>query len=519
MFKPVSTISLSLASRSLDPLDRAAIAFLTLPMVIFVAGWFQWWVAGPLLICLALALRPLAAPLAAGGPRVPITRVQVTVAVLAGCTWTVLGGTDHWVFANPDWFTRDAVLHDLIVSQWPVGYGLLDGGERILRAPLAYYLPAALVGKCAGLAVGQAAMSLWTALGASLFLSQILSVTTARLPAALLIVTVVVFFSGLDIVGNLLDDGPRFRSDWNITTHLEWWAGKFQYSSMTTQLFWVPNHALPGWLAVGLICRNAEERLLNSLWPILVVCIALWSPLTAIGIVPFVILQMARQIGLGTFRDALRLNRLAPAVLVGLPVAAYLVLDTQGVPHGISTGNASGGVATALLLHAQFYLLEVGFIGAATIAIWRSTEMFVALSFLAILPFAHIGANNDLVMRASIPSLAILAIGASRALLTLPDAAHGLRKKALVGALLLIGAVTPIAEFARAVMLPVWPINLRATLIDASCGTYSPSYVGLLRFEVIGRLLRRPHRLTGSSLPIKTCVNPAVEIMWRKSPP
>ena len=70
------------------------------------------------------------------------------------------------------------------------------------------------------------------------------------------VAAVVVLFSGLDIIGSLLDDGPRFRTDWNITTHLEWWAGKYQYSSMTTQLFWVPNHALGGWLIIGLLFRN-----------------------------------------------------------------------------------------------------------------------------------------------------------------------------------------------------------------------------------------------------------------------
>jgi hypothetical protein len=181
--------------------------------------------------------------------------LQLGIAVVIGCAWTVFGGTDHLVFANADWHVRDAVLHDLVTSHWPVGYGLLDGMESVLRAPVAYYLPAALIGKLAGLSAAHMALSVWTAVGATLFLLQVLSLTRSRLGVAVLVAAVVVLFSGLDIIGNLLDDGPRFRSDWNVTTHLEWWAGTYQYSSMTTQLFWVPNHALPGWLMIGLLYR------------------------------------------------------------------------------------------------------------------------------------------------------------------------------------------------------------------------------------------------------------------------
>jgi len=100
---------------------------------------------------------------------------------------------------------------------WP-----LDGEESILRAPVAFYLPAALVGKGLGLSAAHVAMGLWTAVGATLFLLQVMSLMPSR-TGAFVAILVVIFFSGLDIVGSLLNDGPRFRYDWNITTHLEWW--------------------------------------------------------------------------------------------------------------------------------------------------------------------------------------------------------------------------------------------------------------------------------------------------------
>jgi hypothetical protein len=40
---------------SLDPLDRVVVAYLTLPLVIFLTGWLEWWAALPLLACVASA--------------------------------------------------------------------------------------------------------------------------------------------------------------------------------------------------------------------------------------------------------------------------------------------------------------------------------------------------------------------------------------------------------------------------------------------------------------------------------
>lgn len=504
---------------SLDPLDRVAIGYLTLPVFIFLAGWLEWWAALPLIACTAYALTPLIVKWSDTGSRMPVTSLQVGVAVVVGCGWAVLGGTDHLVFTNADWHIRDAVLHDLVTSPWPVGYGLLDGQESLLRAPLAFYLPAALIGKGIGLAVAHMAMAVWTAMGATLFLLQVLSLTPSRLPVAVAAAAVVVLFSGLDIIGSLLNDGPRFRSDWNITTHLEWWAGTYQYSSMTTQLFWVPNHALGGWLVIGLLYRDNRLRQLDTILPILVVAAALWSPLTAVGLVPFVMWKLGANMLRQRSWRFLRPKAWAPALAVGLVIAAYLALDPSGIRRGLALANNSAADTTMnLLRQAQFFLIEAGIIGLAILMIRRSSDVILALLILAVLPFAYFGPGNDLVMRASIPSLTVLTIGACLALVEKCADHRGLRKKVFLGGLLAVGAVTPVAEFARAVVLPTWPINVRATLIGANCGKFAPHYVARLGGEAITHLLRSPNRLALGPQGRETCNNPAFELMWRGSP-
>jgi hypothetical protein len=502
---------------SLDPLDRVAIAYLVVPLVIFVLGWLELWAALPLAAGIAYALKPLFARHAAQRVRLPVTRLQLALAASVAIGWTVFGGAGHLLFANPDWHIRDAVLHDLVTSPWPVGYGVLDGKESLLRAPVAYYLPAAIVGKLAGLSMAHIAMALWTAVGVTLFLLQVLSLTPARASTALVVVVVIVLFSGFDIIGCLLNYGGRFRANWDIAMHLEWWAGNYQYSSMTTQLFWVPNHALGGWLTIGLLFRDGRGTPLESMLPIIVVAATLWSPLSALGVVPFV---LWRVVASGLRERSLRLLEprvWAPALIVGLVVAAYLVLDPTRIPKGLSVSASGAGRATHDLLRlAQFFLLEAGFIGVSILAIRPSSQVVLALVILAFLPLAYFGPGNDLVMRASIPSLAVLAISACLALCRKPMTGDMIRKKWILACLLVVGAVTPVQEFARATVLRPWPINLEATLIGADCGKFAPHYVARLDDEIVGHVLRKPHRIPLGPQDFEACDNPAIDLMHQR---
>ncbi len=498
---------------SLDRFDRFVIAYLTLPLAIFLIGWFEWWVAVPLLACAAYALLPLWSRRADDDFR--FTRLQLVMAVVAGCCWTLCGGAGHVLFANPDWFVRDAVLHDLVISPWPVGYGIFDGQETLLRAPLGFYLPAAVMGKWAGLATAHAAMGLWTALGASLFLLQVLSLIPSSGRVVVSGVAVVVLFSGLDIIGNLISV-PGFISHWNIAKHLEWWAGSYQYSSMTTQLFWVPNHALGGWLMIGLLFRSPRYSALDAMLPLLLVATALWSPLSAIGLVPFVLWRSYGSVVREHRVELLHPRAWLPSVAVGVLVAAYLLMDPSRIAKGISVGN--GGIVDVLedlLRQAQFFLLEAGFIGFAILAIRRSSQVILALVVLALLPLVYLGPGNDLVMRASIPSLAVLSIESCLVLSRVSSDAAAVPKKILLGCLLAVGAVTPIQEFARAVMLPSWPIDSQLTLIGTNCGGYPAHYVARLHTQAIRLFMKTPHRVAEQASGKQSCANPALFLAWR----
>jgi hypothetical protein len=329
---------------------------------------------------------------------------------------------------------------------------------------------------------------------------------------ALTAVAIIVLFSGFDVIGVFLSNPTRFVSSWNIARHLEWWAVRYQYSSMTTQLFWAPNHALAAWLAIGLLCRDTR-RSLDAMLPMIVVAAALWSPLSALGLVPFMVLKVLRDTAPERLLPLLHPRVWGPAVLVGVVIASYLTLDSRRLPLKLTfIGGDAIDVTLDLARLLQFFVLEAGLIGFAVLALRWSWEIALALGVLLLLPVLSFGPGNDLVMRASIPSLAVLAIGVCLAL-TRPTQPGELRKKVLLACAVAIGAVTPITEFARAILLPVWPINMEATLIGAACGQHFAHYTAALNGQILGRLLRPPQPIPLGPQGPQVCRDPARELM------
>ncbi|MEP6501971.1 MAG: hypothetical protein ABJD97_01465, partial [Betaproteobacteria bacterium] len=266
------------SAAGLTLLDAALVCYLTLPLLIFCA-WFKL----PLAIGLA-ALLSYALWQTLAGTRVREFGVRpATIAAIVAVTlaWTAIAGVGHFFYANIDWVTRDAVLRDLTATAWPPQY-LADGDyPTILRAPVGYYLPAAVVGWLAGPGVGDFALYLWTVLGFSLFLcaaTTLFSSPRQRVMAVILMIA----FGGMDLIGIVLTQGVPAAN-----FHLEWWAKFAQYSSNSTLLFWVPNHALPAWLGTMLILRLWRQPELARIAPLMAVVIPLWAPLAAIGLAPF----------------------------------------------------------------------------------------------------------------------------------------------------------------------------------------------------------------------------------------
>lgn len=470
-----------------DRLTRVALGYLALPLFLYFPGWFQ--TAPALILSLLLGYacwRALATQKLAPTPWPP--RRLVLLALAVATAWSIFGGAGHFFHAIAhDWIIRDAVLRDLVVAAWPPSY--LAGGEDpyILRAPVAFYLPAAAIAKLTGLETADKLLWLWTVIGITLFF-LLLPLRGASPLRATMALVLVVLFSGMDIMGFMY---PDFH--WgNVPLQgafIDWWIKPppmVSYWSNTSNLFWNPNHSLPAWISIALFYRHWRHPGFLLAAPLLVAVLPLWSPFALIGIAPFLAMQALRW-WLKHPRHAIDASVIAACGAVFGVVFVALTIPFSGIQLGMSltTPPEHGGwiyldgfshVLTYLENYTLFVIFEFAIIA---LLVSRAVDRWLfttAVITLLCLPFFSLGPGNDLAMRGSIPSLGVLCIAAVNAFAH-PSPATGTYRRWLLGLVLLIGAVTPYYEFSRAVTRKPWSPNLDFTLVDADNGQVAPHYL------------------------------------------
>lgn len=352
----------------------------------------------------------------------------------------IFGGEGRFLYANIDWQVRFAVLRDLRINPWPFVYET-GAAQDLLRAPIGMFLLPAVAGKAGGAVVADLAllgqnavlMGIVMALGSTLFDTQ---------RGRILALMVFIAFSGMDALGRLL-----FRG--GLSDHIENWS-YLQYSSTLTLMFWVPQHALAGWIGAAgfLLWRTGRAPL--APWLALLPLTALWSPLGLMGALPFAALA-----GISTLaRRALRPADIAlPALATLLSIPSLLYL-AAGAAAGMGMGMEIGGApllqwALAILLEILIYALPLFFF--ARKGHFGLDTLIVATIWLLCVPFVRIGWSTDFMTRASIAALAVLALLVADALLTRP------RLRPWLIAPLLVGMVTGWHEIRRAFVHPLAP--------------------------------------------------------------
>lgn len=478
------TLGIERFSLRLERLARylvpASILYLGLPYVIFFFGWMQWYWAllgsGLLLVALVestwLAFRQelpqetssddaqnASLPLPSFDLR--FFNLRHALFLLLIClAWLSFSGAGGVGYQRGDWIKHESVLKDLIEHSWPVVYDFYAHPVPLVYY-LAYYLPAAVIGKIGGWAAAQAALFVWTLLGLYIsFLWFWVLVGKALHSASTKLfywcALLFIFFSGLDIIGKIIarwvewSDGPWDR--------IERWGPWLEYSANMVLLFWVPNQALVGWIAIGLILYAILTIRRRSITWLPLGLSAFWSPLVMLGLIPYLITEFLSDSG-PLHRRLLRYvswSNLCGLALLGFVGVYYLSKTYEvapamhaSIPGSFFISTHEGSTLGAWGLLGTFLAVEVGIfailarksIGSEG-RLWRWLSI-TTLVLLTILPFYKLGMFNDLVMRASIPALFCLAVLVGRSLF---QSGLGLATRVALIVALLVGAATSVME-------------------------------------------------------------------------
>ena len=380
---------------------------------------------------------------AANSARVPTRRLLACCVI--GVAVMVLGGEGRLLYANIDWVVRYSLLADMARLPWPFAYADAAGPE-LLRAPVGMYLLPALAGKLGSPAAmdwvlpaqNGLLLGLLLALGSTLF-------ATAR--ARRIALAVMLAFSGMDTLGQMLSDPAGL---WPLDAHIEGWANSLQYSSNLTLTFWVPQHAMSGWIGATAFLLWRAGRLPLSRFLAIVPVTMLWSPLGVMGTLPFAAFAGIETLARGKLQP---IDIALPAVSLVLAAVPVIYLQAGAGQVGFHLSAPDVRIyATFILLEVMPFLLAVwlgsrgGRIGRASFALLTGC--------LLLFPVMKVGVNADFVMRASITPLAILGVLVSDVI----AAATSRRTNIWLPAALMIGALTPARELLRAVMLEPAPI-------------------------------------------------------------
>jgi hypothetical protein len=375
------------------------------------------------------------------GPNLSMLLLCIGLAAAA----LILGGEGRFFYANIDWQVRFAALRDMTIHPWPFVY--MRAEPEVLRAPIAMFLVPALIGKVAGERASEIALLTQN----SVMLGTVLALFTTLFDtrrARLVALLVFFVFSGLDALGRLLIDGK-------LTDHMENWSD-LQFSSAITLVFWVPNHAMSGWIGALAYLLWQRQKISLGIALTLLPLTALWSPLGLIGAMPFALLAALRTLLQRALRPS---DILLPAMATLIIVPALLYMAAAGESVGMRIANLPlTQWGTFEMLEVLVYVIPLVLL-ARGVRFGRDT-LTLATAWLLIIPFLQIGWSIDLMMRGSVTALTIVAMMVADALDREPQT-----RRVLI-LLLAIGSITGLTEIRRALVYPAAP-QVRCDIFSA----------------------------------------------------
>ena len=450
------------ADNELPVLHRLAIIYLMLPVMIWLLGWFHWWLGIPATVLLGLGLWK-----ALAGSWRPSLSPATLMLLLLAAGWVMLtaaGGL--FDINNIDWRDHRTIMSDLSRSHWPVYLPTdLSDEKSLLRYYLGYSMVPGLVGRWFGPAALNWAVPLWTWLGVALAL--LLFTRSYRGWRAILAAIVLIFFSGMDFLRTVLLEGWDWiklsvsLDGWPWFTlgrdHLEWegaYGMAIQYSSSMTGLMWVPQHFIPAALYTLVLVQLRRQRRFLAVSGVVLAGGLFWSPFVALGLLPLVAILIIEN-GLRPF---LRWQNLLLAVPLAGLLVLYLTSGAVDFPHGWLWERYEWQLLKQWL--PIFYLTEFLLLAFLLLLLRpqlrRESFFMVALATLLLLPWYYYSEFNDLCMRASLPALLLLCYYCAGAIVQggmgIVRTGQGYRRLAFAGLVVVlgVGAFTPLIEMVRA---------------------------------------------------------------------
>ena len=443
---------------NIDKLKNYGILYLSLPLFLFCVLWLKLYIALPiLLIFIYIIIRLLRRKGTAADNILELNFPAIILIILAVLFWCYTSGIGGGFYQSWDQHFKNAAFRDLINFKWPVIYERYNIG-------LVYYfgiwIVPALMGKLViflGFSKNVAwifaniFLYLWCTLG--LLLSMLLLCSYCKCHKflkVLMLLGVFMAFSSPDIIGHFIVNGIYF------TGNIEWWSVDFALRSNTTSIFWAYNQAIPLWLAGSLFLEAGKEKYI----PLVLVLTLFYSPFCAIGLVPFyfyfILMYIKKKVSENNKKDIvsyfINIENVF-AYLVILPILYLFYTSNTSVGSGLRLiwqQFDMSFMSTVFIEYVLFICIEVLTLFFCLLIIDRhNVYIYISCISILLLSMMIIGEGTEVAFRisATMPAVFFLSVVSIKELSEIKKINY---KAYILGALILIGAITPLMEYARA---------------------------------------------------------------------
>lgn len=437
-------------------LKKLSFMYIFLPCIVFFIGFLKLYIALPTTIALVCILYRFMKS-SNSSEVFYVSKKCFFLIVSVALIWCLFGGIGK-LFYQPTYFldhvVRNTIYKDLIVNPWPVHY---DKGIYLCYY-IGQWLVPALFGKIAlfitnsetfAYLFGNIILYIWCTIGiilVFLWLVKIVKATNMKKVISLLIMFI--FFSGLDVLGDILNGNFKFE---NLLNGFEWWANfDWQYSSFTSLIFWVFNQAIVAML-ITLMLYDQDDYENRG---VVLIFGLLFAPYPMLGLGIYLLAKdiatSIKQKSISLFKKYFSLQNILSVVFI-FPILFLFFYANYKIAFGDTLYDENLELFYINTLNIKTYLLFV-FIEFLTYVILiynhkveNKIELFVITIALLIIPLLGI---YDFVMRTSIPFLIILFLNIYKFIF---DKTSNKYRKYILCILLSIAALNPLAEFNRGI--------------------------------------------------------------------
>lgn len=413
---------------NIDLLSFISTSYLLLPVIIFLISWTNIVVAisSSILIVLAGVFLYKKTTITNNFKKLLSAKNAKRILIISLVVlfiWEMLSGIGGFARQSVDYVKHDEILGTLINMDWPCKLG--SHKYLYLIYYIAYYLPAACIGKILPAVFVNITLILWSYIGLAIALLWIFKIfkKITLVPLILLIL-----FGGLDILGFLIcgyglpEWGYMFVERWTILYPLQ---------TFTSQLFFAPQMFIPGLITSFQLIYLIFNKKLDYTIYISLACMPLWAPLVMVGLVPYFVVYI-----IVLFKEQHEFLEIFRPLIVVVSILLFSVLFSY-----ITSNSHINDVFCFIWQNITSYSLVITLAALAlkVVAIYLllffNRKMFsnfylvnISLIFLLVVSIFQFGEYNDLIMRASIPSQIVFYLFFTKLCLNILEMKHGKKK-------------------------------------------------------------------------------------------